>query len=153
MVRFWLSVVLFSLYSVLPAQNKVEYKLHKISVEKGLSQSVVTGIAQDSLGYMWFSTLDGVNRYDGYHFENFYNQGDNPFSLSNNFTNAILCDNNNEIWIATLDGLCKFDYQSEQFTVFRHDRGNSSSISNNEITCLALSRTGNIWIGTAGGGV
>jgi ligand-binding sensor domain-containing protein/signal transduction histidine kinase/DNA-binding response OmpR family regulator len=94
-----------------------------------------------------------VNRYDGYHFENFYNQKDNPFSLSNNFTNTILCDKDNEIWIGTLDGLCKYDYTSERFTVFRNIDGDSTSLSNNEITCLAISKNGNVWIGTNNGGL
>lgn len=153
MLRFSLIIFLLIVGLNVQAQNPGKYKLHKISVEKGLSQSVVTGITQDSLGFMWFSTLDGVNRYDGYHFENFYNQSNNPFSLPNNFTNAILCDSNNEIWIATLNGLCRFDYQSEQFTVFRYVFRDPFSISNNEISCLALSKSGNIWIGTGGGGV
>lgn len=153
MFRSKLFIFLLFLSCFIHAQNPGKYKLHKISIEKGLSQSVVTGITQDSLGFMWFSTLDGVNRFDGYHFENFYNQRDNPYSLSNNFTNVILCDTKNDIWIGTLNGLSKFDYKTEQFTVFKHDPENPSSISNNEITSLTLSKTGDIWIGTAGGGI
>jgi ligand-binding sensor domain-containing protein/signal transduction histidine kinase len=153
MARFWPLLLLLLVSANLDAQNPARYKLQKISVEKGLSQSVVTGITQDSLGFLWFSTLDGVNRYNGYHFDNFYNQRDNPFSLSNNFANAILCDYDNEIWVATLDGLSKFDYISERFTVFQHDDRDSASLSNNEVTCLALSKNGNIWVGTNNGGI
>lgn len=153
MGRFWFLLILFLQTVTLYSQNPGKYKLQKISVDKGLSQSVVTSIAQDSLGFMWFATQDGINRYDGYHFDNFYNQKANPYSLSNNFVNAILCDYSNEIWVATLDGVCKYDYTTEHFTVFRHDANNPSSLSNNEVTCLAVSKTGNIWMGTNNGGI
>lgn len=153
MHRFWFLLILFFYSSTLSGQNPGKYKLQKISIEKGLSQSVVTGITQDSLGFMWFSTLDGVNRYDGYHFVNYYHQKDDPFSLSNNFANAILCDNDNEIWVATLNGLCRFDYRTERFTVFRNEASKPVSISSDEISCLALSKTGNIWVGTTNGGI
>ena len=135
------------------AQNPGRYKFQKISVERGLSHSVVTACTQDRLGFMWFATQDGLNRFDGYHFVNFYNQKGNPHSLSNNFIQSVLCDKDNEIWVATLDGLCKYDYLSEHFTVFYNEPSNINSISDNEISCLTLAGDGNIWIGTSTQGV
>ena len=151
MKRFGIIVIIFSYLSVniVQSQNPGKYKFQKISVEKGLSHSVVTAIAQDKLGFMWFATQDGLNRFDGYNFVNFYNQKNNPHSLSNNFIQSVLCDNDNEIWVATLDGLCKFDYSSERFTVFYHDSSNLNSIGENELNCLALAANGNVWIGTS----
>jgi ligand-binding sensor domain-containing protein/signal transduction histidine kinase/DNA-binding response OmpR family regulator len=155
MKRFGILVFILSYLSInlVVSQNPGRYKFQKISVEKGLSHSVITAITQDKLGFMWFATQDGLNRYDGYNFVNFYNQKNNPYSLSNNFIQSLLCDNDNEIWIATLDGLCKFDYSSERFTNFYNDPSNQNSISGNEINCLALATNGNIWIGTSNQGV
>ena len=155
MKRFGILVIILSYLSInlVVSQNPGRYKFQKISVEKGLTHSVITAITQDKLGFMWFATQDGLNRYDGYNFINFYNQKNNPYSLSNNFIQALLCDNDNEIWIATLDGLCKFDYTSERFTVFYNDPSNNNSIGGNEINCLALAKGGNIWIGTSNQGL
>jgi ligand-binding sensor domain-containing protein/signal transduction histidine kinase/DNA-binding response OmpR family regulator len=148
-----LCILYFINIPLVQPQNPAKYKFQKISLEQGLSHSVVTACAQDKLGFMWFATQDGLNRFDGYHFINFYNQKDNPYSLSNNFIQSVLCDNDNEIWVATLDGLCRFDYFSEHFTVFYNEPSNVYSISGNEINCLALAANGNIWIGTSNQGL
>ena len=57
-----------------------------------LSKGPVWGIVQDSQGFMWFSSFDGLNRYDGYDVKTFRNDLDNPNSLSDNEVLTILED-------------------------------------------------------------
>jgi ligand-binding sensor domain-containing protein len=45
------------------------YRFDRITTEDGLSHNEVRGIFQDHLGFMWFVTLDGINRYDGQSFK------------------------------------------------------------------------------------
>ena len=65
---------------------------------------------QDSRGYMWFGTQDGLNKYDGYEVRVFRTDPSNPSSLSNDFIKAITEDKYGNIWIATWgNGINRFD--------------------------------------------
>ena len=123
-----------------------------ISIEQGLSQSSVHVIFQDSRGFLWFGTQDGLNRYDGYTFKTYKPDPDSPYSLSDRWINSIVEDQEGYLWIATrLGGLNRYDPRSEQFTNFRHDDLNPSSISNDHINVLYLDKKGNLWLGTPSG--
>ena len=93
----------------------------QISLEQGLSQSVVLSILQDSRGFMWFATQDGLNRYDGHEFVVYKHDSENPNSLSDNFVNALYEDPSGALWIGTNGGgLDRLDPGTGQFT--HHDR-------------------------------
>ena len=55
-----------------------------LSTNEGLSQSTVLSIAQDKKGFMWFATLDGLNRYDGYEFTSYKNNPDDTTTIADN---------------------------------------------------------------------
>ena len=75
----------------------------------------VTAFAEDSLGYMWIATVDGLNRYNGYEFELFMNDVDDPHSLMNNFIFSLLMDSSGDFFIGTARGLCRFDFAKDSF--------------------------------------
>ena len=58
---------------------------------------------------MWFGTLDGLNKYDGYSFTKYQFDPFDPNSLSQNFIYTIWEDKYGSIWASTFEGLCKFD--------------------------------------------
>ena len=60
-------------------------RFDRLTPESGLSQSSVVTILQDSQGFMWFGTENGLNRYDGYEFEQFRHERGNPVALHNDF--------------------------------------------------------------------
>jgi len=127
-------------------------RFERISLEQGLSQSTVFSIIQDSQGFMWFGTEDGLNKYDGYNFTVYKNDPDNPKSLSGNWVGKILEDDSGMLWIGTSDkGLSRYDRDLDQFTGFRHVTGDPSSLSNDEIKSIFQSTDGTLWIGTGGG--
>ena len=64
------------------APNRVYFD--RISLESGLSQSIVTALYQDRQGFLWLGTPDGLFRYDGYEFTPYRFESNNPRSLSNN---------------------------------------------------------------------
>jgi signal transduction histidine kinase/ligand-binding sensor domain-containing protein/DNA-binding response OmpR family regulator len=81
--------------------NAQELQFKSISVNDGLSQHDVSCIIQDSYGFMWIGTYDGLNRYDGYRILNFFHVTGDAESLS---SNRILClyeDSKKRIWIGT----------------------------------------------------
>src|SRR5919106_4046920 len=93
-----------------------------ISIEHGLSQSSARVIFQDSRGFLWFGTEDGLNRYDGYTFKSYKPDPDTPQSLSDRWISSIVEDKTGILWIATrLGGLNSYDPRTEQFKHFLHD--------------------------------
>lgn len=66
-----------------PAQANEPLRFEYLTVEDGLSNSAVMFIMQDSQGFMWFGTQDGLNKYDGYTVTVYRHTPDNPNSLSN----------------------------------------------------------------------
>ncbi|HEY9047956.1 MAG TPA: two-component regulator propeller domain-containing protein [Ohtaekwangia sp.] len=125
-----------------------------IGKHEGLSHSNAICIYEDSRGFMWFGTSDGLNKYDGYSFAIYRNDPKDKNSLSNNFVNAIAEDAKGRLWMATAGGgISRFNRDSENFTNYKHDAGNTNSISDNEISCLKIDHDGLLWIGTETDGI
>ncbi|MEO6454347.1 MAG: two-component regulator propeller domain-containing protein, partial [Ginsengibacter sp.] len=123
-----------------------------IGANEGLSQSNVICILQDSRGFMWFGTRDGLNKYDGYKFTVYKNDPHNLNSLSNNFIRGFTESKNGDLWIATLGGgVCRYNRKNDQFTTYKHDPKNKSSISSDFITSILEDSEGKIWVGTEAG--
>jgi ligand-binding sensor domain-containing protein/signal transduction histidine kinase len=126
-------------------------RFEQFSLEEGLSQSVVNVVMQDSQGFLWVGTEDGLNRYDGYNFKIYKADTENPNSLSDRWITAIVEDSHGYLWIGTrLGGLNRYDPQTGYFTHFLHDTKNTNSISHNHVTALSVGEDG-IWIGTEDG--
>lgn len=127
-----------------------------ISLEQGLSQSVVTCILQDYQGFMWFGTYDGLNKFDGYDFVVYKHDLQNPHSLSDNTIQALFEDSAGMLWIGTREGLCRFDPRYEKITRYLHNPNDPHSLSHNTVTAICETRDGEasaLWIGTQGGGL
>ncbi len=133
---------------------KADIIFSRISIEQGLSQSVVNTILQDSQGFLWFGTQDGLNRYDGYDFKVYKNDPNDDQTLSNDWVTSIAEDADGTLWIGTLGGgLNKFDRDSDQFSRYTNDPEDKNSISNNVVSEIVIDSNGAIWVGTNGGGL
>ena len=119
---------------------------------EGMSMNgLISGITQDSKGYMWFAG-PALYRYDGYELKVFLNDPTNPNSLASNSLESICADKDGTIWIGTAGfGLDRYDPETGIFTHYRHDPDDESSISHNKITALTVDSNGDVWIGTHGG--
>src|SRR5512138_1517032 len=121
----------------LPQICRCTLRFDHIASEQGLSQSSVQVIFQDSLGFLWFGTEDGLNRYDGHTFNTYKPDPDVASSLSDRWINSIVEDQNGYLWIATRQGgLNRFDLRTEQFTHFLHDEADPTTVSDNYISVL-----------------
>ena len=81
------------------------FKVQKLSIEQGLSQSVVYDTIQDSQGYIWIATESGLNRFDGYNFKIFEHIHSDPHSLHENLIYTLLEEPGIGLWIGTQNGL------------------------------------------------
>src|ERR1700753_20028 len=105
--------------SVLKAQND-QFQFSRLDINNGLSHNQVNCILKDSKGFMWFGTLSGLNRYDGYKFKVFKHSGTDTSSLADDFIVSISEGPAYKLWIETRDGLNIYDPATEKFS---HDIG------------------------------
>ncbi|NJK94226.1 MAG: hypothetical protein HC905_04170 [Bacteroidales bacterium] len=107
--------VFYVMTSFAYSQNR-SFKFEKINTEHGLSQATVNCIFQDSRGYLWIGTNDGLNRYDGYNFKIFRNSDTDSLSISGNLITCIAEDTCGMIWVGTRDnGLNVFERKTGKF--------------------------------------
>jgi serine phosphatase RsbU (regulator of sigma subunit)/ligand-binding sensor domain-containing protein len=129
-------------------------KFERLSLEQGLSQSVVTCIVQDRQGFMWFGTMDGLNKYDGYEFTVFKHDPLDSNSISHNHITALYEDSSGTLWIGTRAGLHRFDRIREKFIRYQHDPNIAPALSQNGVTALIAGKSQNrLWVGTTAGGL
>ena len=83
--------------------------------EDGLSHNTVYAVRQDTTGFLWLGTADGLNRYDGYGFDVFRYDPDDPHSLSNNVVTRLHVDRRGDLWVGTRNGLNRFDPARQTF--------------------------------------
>jgi len=140
------------LQTSLPAVCECVLRFDHLSIEQGLSQSSVYTVFQDSSGFIWFGTQDGLNRYDGYNFKVYKPDSDIPDSISDRWITAIVEDKQGYIWVGTRQGgLNRFDPRLETFTHYMYDDSNPASLIDNHINTLFLDHADNLWIGTSKG--
>jgi ligand-binding sensor domain-containing protein len=145
---FWCAAVPLVSFS----QNQ-SLKFEHIGTEEGLSQVDVSCIIQDSRGFMWIGTGNGLNRYDGYKFVKYSHDPDNALSLSNNVINDLAEDRDGNIWIATTGGLNRFNRATGSFTPYLHNEKDKASLAANVINRIAFDRAGKLWLATQNGGL
>lgn len=140
------------LQKALPQVCDCTLRFDHLTIEQGLSQSSINAIFQDSRGFMWFGTQDGLNRYDGYSFKVYKPDPDNDASLSDGWITSIVEDKDGFLWIGTNQGgLNRFDPKLETFTHYAHDPDNLFSLNDNHVNQLFVDHEGNLWVGTMHG--
>ena len=157
MVLMKLQPYLFLLLYLIPAISFAQgqqFKFNHLETSAGLSESNVLCVLQDSRGFMWFGTEDGLNKYDGYKFTVYKNDPKKNNSLSSNQVNDIIEDANGDLWIGTWGGgLNKYDRHKDEFIHYVNNPKNPNSLPNDFINHLALDDNGNIWISADNTGV
>ncbi|NQZ83815.1 MAG: PAS domain-containing protein [Colwellia sp.] len=113
--------------------------------DKGLSQTTVLAIAQDRLGFLWFGTQSGLNRYDGYEFKQYQAVPLKPDKLAGNFITSLCDDGDHKMWIGTRSGLSVYDYQSGAFTSLL--TASFDNIPADNVTSLHCDED-KVWVGT-----
>lgn len=126
-------------------------RFDSLEISDGLISGSVSGIVQDSSGFIWLSTQAGLNRYDGYEMRSFEKDPFDLNSLSNNLIQTTYLDADGTLWLGTYGGLDHFDPQSETFTSYQYESGNPESLSNNVVVAIARDAEGTLWVGTLDG--
>jgi ligand-binding sensor domain-containing protein len=140
---------LFSL--ALNAQS--HYRFDHLTLKDGLSQSQAYCFLQDSYGYTWIGTQDGLNRFDGYEFKIYKNNPFDSTTLTHNWVWAIEEDKNHDLWIGTFQGLCRYIRSEDRFQQFYHNKKDPTSISGNRTNFIIRDKKDRLWISCWGNGL
>lgn len=115
-----------------------------VGIGQGLSNSTVQSIAQDSLGYIWVATHDGLNRYDGNSFKIYRSDSADDASLPENVIKRVFCDVRGNLWVISAGNLTRYDHRLDSFEAQPLPDGDSSGFN----TAVALD-SATLLVGTA----
>lgn len=116
----------------------------------GLSFNSVMSLLEDTRGFLWVGTREGLNRYDGYGFKTYTHSPYDTLSLSNSHINVIFETSTRRLWIGTARGLNRYDPTTQGFVSYVAS-GDSSGLTNNYIKSIIEHTDGTLWVGTANG--
>jgi PAS domain S-box-containing protein len=115
--------------------------------ENGLSNSTVSCIIKDKLGFIWFGTWNGLNRFDGYEMTVFQPDAKDSSSISNSNINSFYEDNEGLLWIGTDNGLNSYDQATGKFKRYYFHGNNPDDQRNNQINRITQDAKGILWVG------
>jgi ligand-binding sensor domain-containing protein len=144
-MKLFFLIISFCLFSLLKVYSQ-DMRFKHITDDDGLISNQVNAILQDSDGFMWFGTNNGLCRFDGYSFLNFFYSPTDSQSLSNNSITSLIEDKNHNIWIGTRDGLNMLNretYKIKRLAFAFNDKSKSLSISS-----LVMNGDDKLWVGT-----
>ena len=147
--------IVFAFASCLLQAQFNNLKFENIATGEGLSSSTCTEIFQDSDGFLWFGTIDGLNRYNGYEFEIYRSILNDSTSISNNRINAITEDDYGNLWVATNNGLNLFNKETNTFSHVNLQEQRSLSNSPRKIVndLLYDTKRKTLWVATNNGAI
>jgi signal transduction histidine kinase/ligand-binding sensor domain-containing protein/DNA-binding response OmpR family regulator len=121
------------------------------TIVDGLSNNSVKAIIQDSIGFMWFGTKDGLNRYDGYEFKiypDYQKKSENELKESGNDITNIFKDQNHNLWIGTFNGIKVFNPYTETYIRFNAIKYPDWALPKGVVTGFLQDKNRGMWVST-----
>lgn len=137
LLMFRLGMLLLHIAVLETAAQSVEqaYISKKFTTENGLSHDYVHWITQDKTGFLWIATWDGVSRFDGYEFRNYYHQPEEENSLPFFAVNKIVADSMNNVWSVSFNRpLSRYDRSRDRFVRDNFSKSKDSVIWDIEVS-------------------
>jgi len=125
--------------------QEINLRFNKLSVDNGLAHSDVTSIIQDKSGFLWFGTLGGLNRYDGYEIKTYVNQ-DDPFESVYKNRIAKIVPKNEFLWLVSQGGIECFDSKKERFVKLKWKFNDNSSLTKTKLSSVYLTNKNTIYV-------
>ena len=142
--------ILLSLPLLVSAQiNTIKFESY--SSNEGLSQIRVKCIHQDTLGFLWFGTINGLNKYDGMKFIQYHHEPQDSSSLSSSNITKIYEDSKGNLWVGTDQGLNLFDRAENRFQRYNFQKEGTNSALQNYIQDILEDSNNNLWVATKKG--
>jgi signal transduction histidine kinase/ligand-binding sensor domain-containing protein/CheY-like chemotaxis protein/HPt (histidine-containing phosphotransfer) domain-containing protein len=128
--------------------------LEHLTTADGLPQGTVFATLQDSQGFVWLATEDGLVRYDGHELFRYAYSRSARGGLPGNYIQAIVEDAQHDLWIAIKDGgLARWQRATDSFTVYRHDPKDPGSLASDAVHTVLVDAGNRVWVGTSNAGL
>jgi len=141
---------LIGLASGKPARGaELGLRFEHLSAEDGLSDSRVQCILKDSRGFIWISTADGLNRYDGSSIKIYRHDPNDRHSLANSTVGVLFEDSKKRLWVGgwRAGGLARYDRERDRFVRYAWD-GGPHGVGSQGVNAIAEDSEGRLWLGT-----
>src|SRR6202167_3789609 len=153
----WLIGVICLLIGSAPvvAADTPSLVLEHLTPSEGLPQGTVNATLQDSQGFVWLATEDGLVRYDGHELVRYaYSRSVGGNGLPGNFIREIVEDAHHDLWIAIKDaGLARWNRATDSFTRFRHDPKDPALLTSDVTRAVLVDARGRVWVGMNDAGI
>ncbi len=147
---FWILPWILICFNAIGQAGEIPaFKQQVFNSANGLCNSNVRVITKDKTGYLWIGTANGLSRFDGHYFTNYFHTPGDSNSLGHNFIQGIICDEQGKVWVLHVLGLSLFDPETHFFSnypVKQHYPHFSGSFFS-----LAADGAGNLWLGNQNG--
>lgn len=144
MKRRFLWILLWTMCLLSAYANRAEVRTQTLKTTDGLPSNIVRAILQDSQGFLWFGTMNGLSRYDGHTFRNFYAAapGNGQPGLIDNRINGLTEDHDGFLWISTAQRHYScYDLQRDRFVDISGGRTMEPEYSR-----IHLMKNGDVWL-------
>lgn len=149
-IFFWLCLFLFTFGGIRPVCADDFSFLH-ISSDDGLTQNNVKSIVQDSRGFVWFGTKNGLNRYDGYRLVHYFVR-DQKLNCGNQNVSALMSATDGTLWVGTDEGVYTYDCHNNTFNRINENAQDGIAMTN-WVSNICQSPDGTIWISLGNQGI
>jgi ligand-binding sensor domain-containing protein len=147
-------IICFLLISIKVLSQNDEVRFEHLTVSDGLPHNHVKCIIQDHLGFLWFTTQNGLVKYDGYNFKTYVPEPGDTNSINTRNPISVIEDHLGDLWISSWEeGLIKFDRKTETFKSYTHDDNDPNSINGDGVYVLYEDNAGTLWLGIVGEGM
>ena len=140
------------IWVVFPMSAQVDYSslsVSSLTMQDGLATNYIKLIYQDSKGFIWIGTREGLNRFDGISFTEYTNHPDDTLTISGNLITDILEDNHGQLWIGSTRGLSRKEIGYSGFK--RYPLVGDAVLRENHIAKIFEDEDQRLWIGTGTG--
>jgi ligand-binding sensor domain-containing protein len=136
--------VILLLTSTLLYAQPFQYKF--FTSKEGLSSNNPNAMVKDNRGFIWIGTQNGLNRFDGTAFDNFYNNPADSTTIGSNYIHSLFISHKKELWIGTESGISTYNAKTQQFSNYAPDTLVMPKIGQSFI-CINEDTNENIWVG------
>ena len=138
-------ILFFLIQTSIVSAQQPDLQFSTLNVLEALSDSKVSAITQDSIGYLWIGTEEGLFRFDGQSVFPYLKDENDRYSLPSNRINKLFMDSENNLWICTNGGLCKYNPEFDNFLQIVVE-SDTKGVSGFYLTSITEDRTGQLYV-------
>lgn len=126
-------------------------RFESLATVEGLPNNSTNAVVQDSTGFLWIATWEGLARYDGYEMRAYRTDPGDSTTLSNNRIECLLVDRSGCLWVGAWDGVNRYRADSDSFERIRFASGETDQTPLGQVNAMIEDRQGRLWAGTQKG--